>query len=51
MVRLAPEQAITTRAAARVALDELIRPRTHPETANENDEDCLKEIAAELGVG
>jgi hypothetical protein len=37
-------------AAARVAVDDLIRPGAHPETAYSDDEDCLKEIAGELEI-
>jgi len=37
-------------AASRVAVDTLIRPGAHPETAYSDDEDCLKEISNELGV-
>jgi len=36
--------------AARVAVDELIRPGAHPETAYSDDEDCLREIASTLGI-
>jgi len=37
-------------AAARIAVDELIRPGAHPEMAYSDDEDCLQEIADELRV-
>jgi hypothetical protein len=43
------EHAIVS-AAARVAVDKLIRPGAHPEMAYSHDEDCLKEIAGELGI-
>jgi hypothetical protein len=43
------EHAIIT-AAARVAVDELVRFGAHPEIAYVDDEDCLKEIASELGI-
>jgi hypothetical protein len=43
------EHAITT-AAARVAVDTLVRPGAHPEMAYTDDENCLREIADELKV-
>jgi membrane protein required for beta-lactamase induction len=37
-------------AAARVAVEELIRSGAHPKMAYSDDEDCLREIAGELIV-
>jgi hypothetical protein len=37
-------------AASRIAVDTLIHPGAHPERAYSDDEDCLREIAAELEV-
>lgn len=37
-------------AAARVAVDELIRPGAHRDDAYTDDEECLKEIAGKLGI-
>lgn len=43
------ERAVVS-AAARVAVDELIRPGAQPELAYSDDDDYLKEIAGELGI-
>jgi hypothetical protein len=40
----------TVAAAARVAVDTLVRFGAHPETAYSDDEDCLRQIAAEMEI-